>query len=120
VIDSASRMKRMLDEPFYASDRDSEAARERELIAAQQAEDLREIMASPAGRRLMWRLLDRAGLYRLSHAGEATHQTAFAEGARNFGLALLDELTAHCHTSYLQMVAETHERQHRRASRRDD
>lgn len=44
---------------------------------------LNEMLASEAGRAVLWRIMSIAGLNRLSFAGEETHSTAFREGERN-------------------------------------
>lgn len=51
-------------------------------------DDLRRVLSSEHGRRALYRLVEHAGVFRLSFNGDAL-QTAFAEGSRNEGLALL-------------------------------
>lgn len=70
--------------------------------------DLQWVMADKRGRRVMHRQLEAAGVYRLSHTGEAL-SSAFNEGQRNRGLALLAELNAHCPDEYLLMLKEQRE-----------
>lgn len=62
----------------------SRRIREREL------NDLRAVLAIEPGRRLYYRLLDRAGVFRCSMTGD--ERTFFLEGQRNLGLAFLNDL----------------------------
>jgi hypothetical protein len=91
-----------------------ETQKERQRLESEQAtDDLKAVMDSPPGRRFVWRLLEQAGVYRASYAGEATHATAFNEGRRNQGLQLLSEIFRACPGSYTLMVQEAHERTQR-------
>lgn len=67
--------------------------------------DIRWLMSSKRGRRIVWRQLDRAGVFRLSFNTNAM-QMAFAEGNRNEGLRLLSQVHALCPELYPQMVKE--------------
>jgi len=51
--------------------------------------DLQTVLGSEQGRREYWKQLSEAGLYRLSYVHGDSHATAFNEGRRNQGLALL-------------------------------
>lgn len=68
----------------------------REKIARENEEaDVKWLMGSKRGRRIVWRLLDQSGVFRLSFNTNAM-QMAFNEGHRNFGnrmLAMIHELT---------------------------
>lgn len=96
---------------FDPTDLSSEADR---LTAAQataeqearwEVEDLAWLMKSKPGRRVMWRLLTNAGVYRLSFNGDAL-QSAFNEGQRNVGLRLLALIQRHVSEGYALMVQE--------------
>ena len=79
---------------------------ERDRLAAQiEAEDTKWLMSTKRGRRIVWRLLERAGVFRLSFNTNAM-QMAFAEGARNEGLRTLAHIHAACPESYQVMLAE--------------
>jgi hypothetical protein len=52
--------------------------------------DLRAILELPAGRRILWWLLETAGIYRSSFTGNIT--TFFNEGQRQVGLTLLAKI----------------------------
>ena len=67
--------------------------------------DLKWLMGSRRGRRIVWRQLDRAGVFRLSFNTNAMAM-AFAEGNRNEGLHLLAQINASCPELYLTMIRE--------------
>ena len=67
--------------------------------------DLKWLMGSKRGRRIVWRLLDRAGVFRLSFNTNAM-QMAFAEGNRNEGLRILAQIHTLCPELYPVMVKE--------------
>lgn len=70
-----------------------------------EADDLKWMMSSKRGRRIIWRLLEQSGVYRLSFSQNAMTM-AFNEGNRNFGLALLSKLHELSPDSYSTMVQE--------------
>lgn len=73
--------------------------------AEQQAEydDLRRVLSSESGRRLVRRILTRSGMFQTSFAPGDPYATAFHEGARNVGLRLLAAITDGC-PEFLQQV----------------
>ena len=75
-----------------------------ELAEEQRLADMKWLMADPRGRRICWRLLDAAGIYRSMFHTEP-HVMAFNEGHRNMGLRLLSELKEHP-DHYLRMIQE--------------
>ena len=75
------------------------------LEAQREADDLKWLMGSRRGRRLVWRQLERAGVFRLSFNTNAM-QMAFAEGGRNEGLRTLAQIHATCPESYAEMLKE--------------
>jgi hypothetical protein len=82
--------------------------------------DVKWLMGSKRGRRIIWRFLDRAGVFRLSFNTNAM-QMAFAEGNRNEGLRMLAQIHALCPELYPVMVKEqTNERQHADDGSRND
>jgi len=94
--------------------RAEEAALER-LDRANDNEDLKAVMGLKAGRRLLWRLLEReAGVLRSSYALEPLAM-AFSEGQRSLGLALMADVQAQAPEDYLLMLAEEHEARRLRA-----
>ncbi len=79
-------------------------------------------MSNKQGRRFMWRLLSRAGVYQSSfNTNNAV--MAFNEGNRNAGLQQLNEIMEACPERYTEMLAEQKEAKekdgHRNADRRN-
>ena len=70
-----------------------------------EAADLKWLMGSKRGRRVVWRLLDTAGVFRLSFNTNAL-QMAFNEGNRNYGNRTLAQLQAVCPDLYALMAKE--------------
>lgn len=67
-------------------------------------DDLRFVMGVPQGRRVLFRILDRCGVYRSSFTGNS--QTYFNEGERNIGLYVLSEMTEAKEERIFQMMRE--------------
>ena len=93
----------------------------RDRLAKENEEaDLKWLMGSKRGRRVVWRLLDQSGVFRLSFNTNAM-QMAFAEGNRNFGNRTLAMVHALCPELYPQMVKEnTNDRNADDGSSRND
>lgn len=95
----------------------TDLAGEEERIAQAKAEardvsllaknDLVWLMGEARGRRFIWRLLDKAGIYRTSFTGNST--TFFNEGQRNLGLWVQAMLIEHCPEKYFAMLNEQKE-----------
>lgn len=87
---------------------EQDAAREdRKAHAARvAADDWKWLLADKRGRRLMYSLLARCGVYRLSFDPMNPAQTAFNEGARNIGLSLTSVFIQHAPEDYGRMVKE--------------
>ena len=79
------------------------------------SDDLKWLMSSRRGRRIMWSLLERAGVWRLSFTTNAM-QTAFNEGRRNEGLALIAAIHELCPERYVEMLQEQKKHDNRNAS----
>lgn len=71
--------------------------------------DLKWICSSKRGRRIVWRLLDQSGVFRLSFDPNAL-KMAFNEGNRNFGNRTLAMIQAICPEHYITMTKEQNER----------
>lgn len=80
------------------------AARER-VARDEAAGDLRWLLSSKRGRRIAWRLLSDAGVFRLSFSTNAM-QMAFNEGNRNFGNGMLTAIHRVAPDLYPVMLAE--------------
>lgn len=76
-----------------------------------EAADVKWLMSSKRGRRIVWRLLDRAGVFRLSFNTNAM-QMAFAEGNRNEGLRTLAQIHTLCPELYPLMLKEQANERH--------
>jgi hypothetical protein len=83
----------------------AELEAKRRLVQEVENEDLKWLMGSKRGRRIVWRLLEEAGVYRISFNTNAM-QMAFAEGNRNYGNKLLNSVMLTCPELYPVMVRE--------------
>lgn len=84
----------------------SEDAETRKRLAVETEElDLKWLMSSKRGRRIVWRLLEQAGVFRLSFDANAM-KMAFNEGNRNFGNRTMSQIHVHCSELYQVMVKE--------------
>ena len=79
--------------------------REQKLSKDTEESDFKWLMGQKRGRRIIWRLLDQAGVFRLSFNTNSMAM-AFAEGNRNFGNRTLSLIHSHCPELYPQMVKE--------------
>lgn len=68
-----------------------------------EAEDIKWIMSSKRGRRIVRRLLEKAGVNRISFNTNAM-QMAFNEGNRNQGNQLLAAALEHAPSKYIEML----------------
>jgi hypothetical protein len=69
--------------------------------------DVRWLMSRRAGRRIVWRLLERAGVFRISYQPGMDALTAvFNEGKRNEGNYLLGRINELCPDLYVLMTKE--------------
>lgn len=76
------------------------------LQREQEVADLRAVMSTAAGRRFIWKMLGDSGVFSPSFVPGASDTTAFKEGARNFGLMLLGDITNEAPGQYLIMQKE--------------
>lgn len=86
----------------------ADADKRTELAAKAEIDDLKWLMSNKRGRRFVFRMLERAGVWRLSFNTNALTM-AFAEGQRNEGLRLMAQLTEHCPGRYTEMLKESQE-----------
>jgi len=95
---------------------EQEQARQRDLEQLQS--DVEALMATGAGRRTVWRLLESTHVYQTCYRDNPL-QMARAEGRREIGLMLLDWITTHTPEDYFTMQQEAlHERRERSARQR--
>jgi len=86
-------------------ERAKEQSDERNKQAAEQErEDFKWLMGSKRGRRIVWRLLERTGVYRSSFTGNS--ETFFREGQRNVGLMLMALINESSPDQYALMLKE--------------
>jgi hypothetical protein len=71
--------------------------------------DLRALLELPAGRRILWWLLETAGIYRSSFTGNST--TFFNEGQRQVGLTLLAKIHEAKPEAIVLMMQESKKRE---------
>ena len=95
---------------IQSQDRIKEESRVRDRLSKENEEaDIKWLMSNKWGRRILWRMLDRAGVFRLSFNTNAM-QMAFAEGNRNEGLRTLTLIHSQSPELYPQMIKEnTHD-----------
>lgn len=104
-----------------------------ELDQEQEANDLKEVLKTAHGKRLLMRLINRAGVHKPTYAtGTQPTDFAFLEGRREFGLFLLAEITKVSTDAWLDMQKEhfkqsqlnnekvKHEREQQRAINSDN
>lgn len=95
------------------------ATEEERLLREREANDLRWVMGNKQGRRFMWRLLSRAGVYQSSfNTNSAT--MAFNEGNRNSGLQQMNDIMGICPEKYTIMLAEQKEEKEKNDNRKSD
>jgi hypothetical protein len=86
-----------------------EAAKQSKIAETQRKEIMIGLMSLPAGRQWMHELLVRCHVFSCSFNGNAL-QSAFAEGERNIGLALLIDVMNACPDQYVMMEKEANGR----------
>jgi hypothetical protein len=86
------------------------------LTSRQEADDFKWLMSDKRGRRIVWGLLEKTGLYRTSFTGNS--ETFFREGARNIGLNYMALINEYCADKYNLMVSEQREHDKRNADDR--
>lgn len=90
----------------FSADRNRAASQEAAQNAQREADnDLRTVMSSPQGRRFIWRMIDRHGMWRASFV-ENREGTDFREGMRNTALMLWSDLQRVCPELLLRMQEE--------------
>jgi hypothetical protein len=64
--------------------------------------DLKFLLASDQGRRFIWNMLEKCGVFKSSFTGSS--ETFFLEGQRNIGLKLMSDIMRVDPDSYLKMI----------------
>ena len=75
------------------------------LVRENEEADIKWLMGNKRGRRIIWRLLDQAGVFRSSFNTNAMTMS-FAEGHRNYGLRILALIHSQCPELYPTMMKE--------------
>lgn len=84
----------------------------------QELDDIEKQMKTRSGRRLMWRVLELAGVFRSSFSTDALAM-AFQEGQRNQGLILLIDIQTVDPDGYTLMAKEAKARQEAKEAERE-
>lgn len=79
------------------------------IDAASRASVIRSIMSTIDGRAWLWHTLGQCHCFSTTFNGDPL-QSAFAEGQRSIGLALLADIMITCPDQYIQAMRESHER----------
>lgn len=86
-----------------------ESAKQKEKLRRdREIADLKAILESAPGRRVLWRILEKCGIYKQS-AVQSGSWTYFNEGQRSVGNQLLAEIIQTNPEFYLQMIKENKE-----------
>lgn len=102
----------MEEHTFNAGDEVQVRGRKQKTKLAQEqwANDLRAVMGTAVGRRVMWAMFDRAGINRMSFNPGNPHWTDFNEGARNLGNQFFADVMAACPDLYLTAMKEANQK----------
>jgi len=84
--------------------------RKKRDLAQREIDDIKFVMDSVQGRRVVWSVLEKGQVFGTCFNVEP-HITAFNEGQRNLALALFQRVMAHCPEQYLKMAAEASEQE---------
>ncbi|MCH9329187.1 hypothetical protein MMP96_07775 [Enterobacter hormaechei] len=84
--------------------------RKKHDLEQREKDDIKFVMDSEQGRRVIWSLLEKGKVFAPCFAGDS-HLTAFNEGQRNLALVLFQRVMTHCPDQYLKMAAEASEQE---------
>lgn len=87
------------------AERDAERGKERKLATEQDKGDWGWLMGTPRGRRIVWRLLERAAVFQSPFTPNAM-ELSFATGKRHYGGELMQYLVGECPDQFVQMLNE--------------
>ena len=91
---------------IQAQERDAEVSADRNRKAADlEIDDLKWLMSNKRGRRFVFRVLERAGVWRLSFNTNALSM-AFNEGQRNAAIKLHAQVMHHAPEQFIRMLVE--------------
>lgn len=75
------------------------------IRAFHEADDFKWIMSDEKGRRFIWAILERSGLFTQAFDGTA-EGTIFADGVKNEGRLIMGLIFAHCPEAFAKMILE--------------
>lgn len=85
--------------------RDRDLDTQKRIARLQQVDDMRWLLKTEQGRRFVWRLLEKAGIYRSTYSQDASH-AAFLEGVRSVGLMVIADVFEADPDAYAMMLRE--------------
>lgn len=86
------------------TDMQEKRLRKEQLELELESPDLQAVLDLPQGRKFLWWLLGKTGLYRTSFTGNSA--TFYNEGRRDIGIAILNEILTVDPEAYIRMQAE--------------
>ncbi len=89
---------------------EEENARKQRDMAQREIDDIRFVMSSEQGRRVVWSVLEKGRVFSAISPMDAMAM-AFNEGQRNLALELFQRVMAHCPEQYLKMAKEASEQE---------
>lgn len=96
------------------------AQRQAAALKQEADEDLRTMLGTPEGRRVLWALIQhRAGAFRDCFCKEDTHRTAYLEGRRSIALELVADIQRVSTSDYVHMLGEAARRTERERLERE-
>lgn len=91
-------------------DRKAELEAKQQILAQREKDDIKFVMGSEQGRRVVWSLLEKGQVFGTCFNVDP-HITAFNEGQRNLALVMLKRVMEHCPDQYLKMASEASEQE---------
>ncbi|HBC2536862.1 TPA: hypothetical protein I3946_001625 [Enterobacter cloacae] len=85
-------------------------ARKKHDLEQREKDDIKFVMDSEQGRRVVWRVLESGRVFAAIPPMDALAM-AFNEGQRNLALELFQRVMTHCPDQYLKMAAEASEQE---------
>ncbi|EOC1198851.1 hypothetical protein AAAW50_003050 [Cronobacter sakazakii] len=82
-----------------------EQVKKQQMREERDADDIRFVMGSEKGRRVVWQMLEKGSVFSTTFSMDP-HATAFNEGQRNLALALFQRVMSVCPELYLKMADE--------------
>ncbi|EAA5679598.1 hypothetical protein D6R12_09725 [Salmonella enterica subsp. enterica serovar Weltevreden] len=95
---------------FDDEGRKAELDAKQQLLAQRDIDDIKFVMGSEQGRRVIWSLLEKGQVFGTCFNVDP-NITAFNEGQRNLALVLFQRVMAHCPDQYLKMAEEASEQE---------